>query len=376
MNGYPLPAGRGDLLTDAGTNRSLLFDQGVGTYTQDGLQWTLGAEQKGQFLSEFASRFNGNLSAFLERRAKALNTLGARSFELVTQGRLVVGLGLPQPVETGFLLDRLTGCPYLPGSSVKGVLRHAARRVAADDLPIEGQPDATVYWRDNMRRLFGPEIEVGATPARGELACYDAFPNRWPTVEVDVLTPHQGAYYTGESESLPADWNDPTPVPFLTVAPGTRFVFHFRLRDDAPADEWKSLESLLRQGLEWLGIGGKTSSGYGVFGKEAPARSREIVTAALPASTPRRARRAEAPPPPPSPAPAQEVPWSNVTLTLHQGRPTVIRNRKPAATCAPSDLDPAVLAALKKHRELRADVVVVKLKGGPARLVRVTEWKA
>lgn len=264
------------MLEHPATNRSLVFDQGVGTYNGD---WTLGAEQKGQFLSGFASRFEGDLGKLWERRAKALEAVGARRFELVTQSRLVVGLGLPQPVETGFLLDRLTGCPYLPGSSVKGVLRHAAREAAAGDLPVDGQPAAADYWRDNLRRLFGPAIEANVTPARGQLTCFDAFPVRWPSLDVDVLTPHQSAYYTREAGHFPADWNDPTPVPFLTVAPGTRFAFHVSLTAGASDEEWQQLEALLRAALDWLGIGGKTAASYGFFvAPEPPPPKKEPIT--------------------------------------------------------------------------------------------------
>ncbi|MGH9360343.1 MAG: type III-B CRISPR module RAMP protein Cmr6, partial [Thermoanaerobaculia bacterium] len=291
------------------------------------------------------------------------------------QSRLVVGLGLPQPVETGFLLDRLTGCPYLPGSSVKGLLRSAARLVAREEVVLGEEPDAAAFWEMNLRRLFGPEAGSDNAAARGQLVAFDAFPDPWPRLEVDVLTPHHSQYYTGNGGHYPADWDDPSPVPFLTVAPGTRFVFHFGFSDSETVEaDFARVRSLLWGALDAFGVGGKKAAGYGFFGESAPPKPRRIDVGP-PARPPQteRGRRTQAPPPPPT-SPAQEVPWSNVTLTLHEGKPTVIRNRKPAATCAPKDVDPKVLAALKQHRQLRADVDVVKLPTGPARLVRVRSW--
>lgn len=370
MSPCPLPLGRQALLEDPATNRSLLFDRGVGTY--DERDWTLGAERKEAFLAGFVERFTGDLSHFVERRARAFEDLGAKSCSLITQDRLVVGLGLPQPIETGFLFDRLTGCPFVPGSSVKGLLRGAARLAARGELAIAGKTDAPDFWRDNLRRLFGPENEADTAPAQGDLVVYDAFPDHWPQLELDVLTPHYG--------EDPADWNDPTPVPFLTVAPGTAFRFHFRFLAVASADmDADQVLSLLRAALDALGIGGKKSAGYGAFGETTPPRPRVLALAqgqgrdhGTPFSDPPR------PPRPPDPVlepVAKEVRWKGAMLVLHEGKPTVMRGGKPVASCAAGDLEPALLAALRKHKKVRADVEVMKVGGPIARLARVTSWK-
>ena len=127
----PLPQKIADLLRpdksepkDDRTSRSLLFDRGCGRFDR-GLDRD---EDKAGFLDAFRRRFSQpagheHFAPFLARRRRAFDRLGARAVELTTTSRLVVGLGLPHPVETGFLLDRLTGCPYLPASSVKGLLR-------------------------------------------------------------------------------------------------------------------------------------------------------------------------------------------------------------------------------------------------------------
>ncbi len=281
MSKVPMPSAIAGLLTlkDA-TNRSLFFDRGFALYgaAAQGHEKGKAGDEKRDSLSAFREHFSAphDFESFLARRRQALESLAASCVELTTASRLVVGLGLPHPVETGFLFDRLTGCPYLPGSSVKGLLRATARLVAQGELS-SAEPE---FFQLHQNRLFGPALGSGATPTRGELVVYDAFPQKWPRLELDVLTPHQGDYYTEGSASVPADWHQPVPVPFLTVALGTPFRFYFRsLSVDMQQEDLVKVEALLKISLDWLGAGGKTSGGYGVFtsvdgSAASPSRSR------------------------------------------------------------------------------------------------------
>ena len=268
MSALPLPAGQARLLTlaMAGTNRSLLFDKGVDTWAED---WSLGGPAKQGFLAAFCSHFQDSAArkafeALRARRERALLALGAEALDVTCQTRLVVGLGLPSALETGFLFDRLTGCPYLPGSSVKGLARAAAESIEGGEIGAEQSVS-----RQDIDRLFGPVAGAESGPGQGAVTFFDAFPIEWPRLEVDVLTPHHREYYEGGVSEPPADWNDPVPVAFLTVAAGTRY----RLRVAAvpgrsgEGDLERAL-SLLRLGLDWLGIGGKRSSGYGLLSGE------------------------------------------------------------------------------------------------------------
>jgi CRISPR-associated protein Cmr6 len=341
-------------------NRSLLFDKGLrwGSRT-----WTLGAGDKETFLKGFSSAFRedgaDHFASFLKRREAALLSLCVQPVPFIAQTRLVVGLGLPSPLETGFLLDRLTGCPYLPGSSVKGLLRAAARLVQKGEL--EGEK---IFWDVHLERIFGPEITPGAIPKTGETTFYDAFPSRWPSLEVDVLTPHYGKYY--RDAVVPGDWDNPVPVPFLAVMAGTTFHFYIQA---APSD-FESLKKLLGIALDWLGIGAKKSSGYGVFGKEAPAAPTQPHAEPVPSKAP---RPAQPPPRPPRPA-AAEIAWDNVELRLLQGSITAHKGRQTAA-CERSEVDREIVKALVRRQELRAEVDVLKLSSGEYRLVRVKSWR-
>jgi CRISPR type III-B/RAMP module RAMP protein Cmr6 len=258
---FPLPARLARLFESApptaSPSLSLVLARGVGTWKEPFS--TRPELDKGAFLAEFRNRFAEppDYEPWLERRKGWLEEMGAKTLSHVTESRLVIGLGLPHPTDTGFLLDRLTGCPYLPGSTVKGLLRAAAREVV---LEKEWEPPAgdRDFWEENLERVFGPPASAEGA-ARGSCVFYDAFPERWPALEVDVLTPHYGPYYAqGEEPVYPGDWEPPVPVPFLTVAAGTRFCFPVR-------PLLPPLERLLGVALSWLGIGGKTRAGYGFF---------------------------------------------------------------------------------------------------------------
>jgi CRISPR-associated protein Cmr6 len=270
----PLPPAVTAALSKPGTSRSLVFDRGFDQWTP---AWEVVKATKNKiegrqaFLATFAKSSkppvfkSSDYESRQERRRRVLESLGARTVTARTESRLVMGLGLSHPTETGLLLDRLTGSPYLPGTSVKGLLRAAARWVGEGELEVPEDEDAAGFWSQNRDRLFGPALGGDATAAKGELIVYDAFPERWPGLELDILTPHYSPYYSNGKQP-PADWHDPTPVPFLTVKAGTSFLFAFGSRNrERETDDLDRVESLLRVALSELGIGGKTGAGYGVF---------------------------------------------------------------------------------------------------------------
>ncbi|MBI5576801.1 MAG: type III-B CRISPR module RAMP protein Cmr6 [Deltaproteobacteria bacterium] len=259
-------------------NLSLLFDRGMDGYGQE---WGIRkadpkkGEEEGRkkFLTDFVESFSKaplpEYDAFIARRHASFEFgvkaggFSAKRVELKSGNRLVIGLGLPHPTETGFLFDRLTGCPYLPGSSVKGMLRAAAGLTAEGNL--EGD---TVFWRYHQRRIFGSDKSDPAGLAKGRMVFYDAFPKKWPRLAIDILTPHYPGYYSGKGNPYPGDWESPRPIPLITIEAGATFVFHIesieREEKDRKQDEL-AVEGLLTVALDWLGIGGKKSAGYGMI---------------------------------------------------------------------------------------------------------------
>lgn len=335
-------------------NLSLFFDKGLVRY---GDGWEIPTTGKQDALNEFAglSREGPDFAAFLKRRAAALERLGAGPLEFVTQTRLAIGLGLPHPLETGFLFDRRTGCPYLPGSSVKGLLRAAARLVQKGEL--EGSKD---FWDEHLDRIFGPEIEPGALPRTGEAIFYDAFPTAWPSLQVDILTPHYKDYYEDTKNVVPpADWHNPVPVAFLTVASNVRFRFYIVTgKSEAAKNDFMELACLLKTALDWLGIGAKKSAGYGVLGAEPvlqpPAPQIEERKKGRSSAEDTRKPKEEKD----KKSKAGQIPWSNVELQLRGGDLLAYR-KNDSATGSTDLLEEVHLRTLKKTKKpLRADVIV------------------
>lgn len=190
----------------------------------------------------------------LTRQRALLNhfKIKGESITVTTDWRFVSGLGAAHPYETGFIWHRTLSVPYLPGSSVKGLMRAWA-----------------THWgglneQQEIIRLFGAkdgEANCGA------LIVFDALPSKPPTLEIDILNPHYSEYYQ-DSTKPPADYLSPKPVFFLTVAPGQDFEFFIAPRLGASDQPKKDLEmgmELLLEALKTLGAGGKTAVGYGVF---------------------------------------------------------------------------------------------------------------
>jgi hypothetical protein len=95
------------------------------------------------------------------------------------------------------------------------------------------------------------------------------------------MNPHFPEYYQGKK--APTDCQNPVPIYFLTVAPGTEFRFAVGWR--GTLDE--KTEKLLNKAVEWLkcglmelGAGAKTSAGYGYFIETHPTQDASKSTAA------------------------------------------------------------------------------------------------
>ena len=93
----------------------------------------------------------------------------------------------------------------------------------------------------------------------------DAIPVAPVRLDADIMTPHYAGWSASEP---PGDWMLPTPIPFLTVAAGTSFLFVFVPGRVVSNEDLKTIEDWLRAALVWAGGGAKTAIGYGRFGPD------------------------------------------------------------------------------------------------------------
>lgn len=160
--------------------------------------------------------------------------------------RLIVGLGSDHVQETNMTLHHIYGIPYIPGTAVKGVLRHWW--LQEDFENDEGK----ALCDRRFVALFGNQNQ------RGDVQFLDAYPDQIRFAK-DIMNPHYAGYYSGSKP--PTDDHNPVPIPFLTVE-RTSFRFVFLTQISGLLDRFKER---FEKALGMKGIGAKTAVGYGYF---------------------------------------------------------------------------------------------------------------
>ena len=228
---------------------------------------------------------------------------------------LLTGVGIPHgtghngEAKLGLVFDHTTGLPYIPGSSVKGLLR-SVFPLQDEELAEKYDRNAKDYEKKNKqdkaneckakakalrlqagekrnwivklldnkistdqvddleRSIFvGEEIDKKT----GELCFvsqrdifFDALPtamSRNGLLGLDFITPHKNN-----------EFKDPTPIQFMRIEPGVTFRFEFSLRDSQCRGEIlcdkETKRDLFEKILTTVGIGAKTNVGYGQLKSE------------------------------------------------------------------------------------------------------------
>lgn len=232
---------------------------------------------------------NSNLAKLLKRKhddqcdfVKTFKEANCKLILLVAELRspLITGIGQPHPNEVGMVFDHTLGIPYIPASSVKGMVRFSHLLEIMNNLRHEfiRKDEDGEYIDESIKEtlipyIFGGELDgndgMEAIKLRGKVIFLDAYPEKVPELHLDIMNPHYGEYYADESGKIPpADYLSPNPIKFLTVKKGTKFVFRTILtknRDEEDMGLEKYVKKALKRALEIEGIGAKTSVGYGRF---------------------------------------------------------------------------------------------------------------
>lgn len=201
--------------------------------------------------------------AFFQRWSEDLGESGARVATFRARSPLAIGLGNESVLETSIALHRIYGLPYLPGSALKGLAAAYARLMGGN----EWQPGEEAY-----------QTVFGETASSGHIVFLDALYKPAETqaeeypLRIDVITVHHSNYYKGldaqKKIAPPADWDSPNPVSFLS-ARGSYLVALNADSELLNRELWLDAAlSLLTEALLALGIGAKTSSGYGRMKRE------------------------------------------------------------------------------------------------------------
>lgn len=213
---------------------------------------------------------------------------GAVSFKMKLMGRLIVNQAGGVLENAGLCLHRHFGYPYIPGSALKGIARHAAwldwEEEEDDDNKSElakkialtfGYPTGDEvlddYLATTLSELFDKNDGEFSSFA-GTVSFLPVFPDAAAKLETDVLTCHHMDYYSGKTDRA-LDNESPNPQFFPCVAEGATFTFSvapLRRSRKLDFDPLAFAVKYLKIGVDDQGVGAKTSAGYGWF-QEDPA---------------------------------------------------------------------------------------------------------
>lgn len=163
---------------------------------------------------------------------------------------LLIGTGNPhgtgfstEDINVGFSFDYVTGQPYIPGSSVKGVLRSYFKNTPEVIAEILGQDSIDI--KELEKDIFDDGKDVFF-----DAVIYDGDKNGG-IVGKDYITPHSSPI------------KNPVPIFIIKVLPDVRIEFRFALENGiltAGKKKW-----LFKELLCLFGVGAKTNVGYGVL---------------------------------------------------------------------------------------------------------------
>lgn len=156
---------------------------------------------------------------------------------------LLLGSGQKNALEFGLLLHPTYCIPYIPGSSIKGLVSQVAYWEGAEEA--------------EQMKVFGTQDQQGL------VEFMDAYPHVKSgqlKLREETLTTHYTEYYMGDTP--PAPYLEPNPVMYFTLKEGCQFTFRL-VGEESQVLE--TAEKWLKIGLADYGIGAKTSLGFGRF---------------------------------------------------------------------------------------------------------------
>ena len=204
---------------------------------------------------------------------------GAKEIKASLGGRMIVDPSGSLIEHAGMKLHPHFGMPFIPGSSVKGVARHAAwcdwRDADEADKPAIAKSIADVFgYPTNEADLDKVLAEAGTTVRAGTVAFFAAYPTGPAPLVMDIVNVHHAEYYQrkrlgGENGPLlhPVALDDEQPVPnfFPAVEKGAEFRFAIAPTERATEDDMKFAKQALVSAITLHGVGSKTAAGYGWF---------------------------------------------------------------------------------------------------------------
>lgn len=275
-NIIPIPKFNENFLKEC-ENIKLLMEKYLKLVEKEGDNYTFGNKNlmhaKDDSFSKIKFFSKEKCNNILKQIHKNMSLITSEKVNLKTNSRLVVGLGITSVLEVSMRLHHIYGIPYIPSPSVKGILRaYNILRAVGFDLgkysQFEKEIDAIkIDRKEDLERLDQTKRNIimlfGNQSFKGEFTVLDAYPTTCPNFEEDVINVHFNEYY--QNYKPPTENMNPIPIKFLTLAKGAEFTFYFLNKALYKQLTAVDVEEDLKQATYYLGLGSKSSLGYGVL---------------------------------------------------------------------------------------------------------------
>lgn len=176
---------------------------------------------------------------------------------------LLVGLGNPHEVviekknkgqlALGFSLDYVTGMPYIPGSSLKGLMHSVLNNTDAKDyLKNIGCAAADKFVKEYLgtsKDGIGGDVFYGVYPVG---RCNEKIKR---LMGQETIAPHL------DENGKPSQIKNPKAISFMKIMPGTIVAVLIKYKEDKFVNERKSIYNSI---IKDMGIGAKTNVGFGL----------------------------------------------------------------------------------------------------------------
>lgn len=213
------------------------------------------------------------IRAILSKKDLAFFETGSavRFFEAALKTPLLIGSGNENIRETGLNIHTVYGIPFIPASSLKGLVRswaiHAFFNGSEAEAFQKEQSDPQQRERQQiLMQLFGTKENQGSIQMHDTfLPDYELYP------EIDTV--HFSKYYREKGEQPPSGQENTVPIPgYYQIRMTAPAVFSLRLitthkeQSGLKGTEQLALASTwLQTALEEFGVGAKTAVGNGRF---------------------------------------------------------------------------------------------------------------
>ena len=201
-----------------------------------------------------------------------------KSFELYTAyPGVLIGTGNPHEIsmenaiKCGFSFDYVTGLPYIPGSSIKGMLRSFfPKEGSADEQEKQAyitevlKNTGVTFETESDEKVKTVIANLKKNLFEGRDVFFDAFPvvdinQREKLLAKEYITPHKEKF------------KNPKPINLIKIKPGVKICFMFSLNDfdfDTYHITADQKEYVLKQIILDMGVGAKTNVGFGIMTEE------------------------------------------------------------------------------------------------------------